>query len=108
MFKQKLKFKCEYYGINYIEIDENETSITCAKCGYKDKKNRKYRGLFVCKKCGFVANADVNGALNILKKVAPESVRVGGSGGVSPPRRIRVVLLRNGQTPPESPHSSAG
>jgi len=104
VFKQKLRFKCEYYGINYIEVDENGTSITCVRCGYKDKKNRKHRGLFVCRKCGFVVNADVNGALNMLKKVAPESVRIGSSGGVTPPRRIRVVPLRNAQTPPEAPY----
>ena len=48
-----------------------------------NKNNRKHRGLYVCKKCGFVVNADVNGALNILKKVAPESVRIEGSGGVN-------------------------
>ena len=106
VFKQKLRFKCEYYGISYIEVDENGTSITCARCGYKDKKNREHRGLFVCRKCGFVVNADVNGALNILKKVAPESVRIGGSGGVTPPRRIRVVPLRSVQTPPEAPYFS--
>ncbi len=101
LFKQKLKFKCEYHGINYIEVDEAETSITCSRCGYKDKRNRKHRRLFVCRKCGFVANADVNGALNILKKVAPESIRIGGSGGVTPPRRIRVV--NHHQTPSEAP-----
>jgi len=103
LFKQKLRFKSEYYGINYIEVDENETSITCSRCGHKDKKNRKHRGLFVCRKCGLVANADVNGAINILKKVAPEAVRLGGSGGVTPPRRVRVVPLRGGQPPPEAP-----
>ncbi len=94
LFKQKLRFKCEYYNINFKEVDENSTSITCFKCGYKDKNNRKHRGLFVCKKCGFVANADVNGALNILRKVVPEAVRLGDSGWVSQPRRIRVVPLR--------------
>jgi len=46
-------------------------------CGDVSKNNRKHRGLYVCKKCGNVMNADVNGALNILKKVAPESVRIG-------------------------------
>jgi len=44
LFKQKLKFKCEYYGIKYIEVDESETSITCTRRGYKDKRNREYRG----------------------------------------------------------------
>jgi len=107
LFKQKLKSKCEYYGINYIEVDEAYTSQTCSICGDVNKNNRKHRGLYVCKKCGNVMNADVNGALNILKKVAPESIRIGGSGGVTPPRRIRVVDFRH-QTPPEAPPFRTG
>jgi len=107
LFKQKLKSKCEYYGINYIEVDEAYTSQTCSICGDVNKNNRKHRGLYVCRKCGFVVNADVNGALNILKKVAPESVRIGGSGGVNPPVRIRVVDFRH-QTPHEAPSARAG
>jgi len=108
LFKQKLKAKCEYYGINYIEVDEAYTSQTCSVCGEVNKNNRKHRGLYVCKKCGSVLNADVNGALNILKKVAPESVRIGGSGGVNPPVRIRVIPLRGDQTPHEAPSVRAG
>ena len=84
LFKQKLRAKCEYYGLNYIEVDEAYTSQTCSICGDVSKNNRKHRGLYVCRECGFVANADVNRTLNILKKY-PESVRIGGSGGVNPP-----------------------
>jgi len=104
LFKQKLRSKCEYYGINYIEVDEAYTSQTCSICGDVDKRNRKYRGLYVCRKCGAVLNADVNGALNLLKKVAGESVvrRILSSGGTTPPRRIRVVPLKGNQTPPEA------
>jgi len=101
LFKQKLRTKCEYYGINYIEVDEAYTSQTCSVCGDINRNNRKHRGLYVCQKCGVVLNADVNGALNILKKVAPESVRIGGSGGVNPPVRIRVAYFGN-QTPHEA------
>ena len=69
LFKQKLRAKCKYYGLKYIEVDEAYTSQTCSICGDVSKNNRKHRGLYVCRKCGFVANADVNGTLNILKKV---------------------------------------
>jgi len=107
LFKQKLKAKCEYYGIKYIEVDEAYSSQTCSVCGDVNRNNRKHRGLYVCKKCGNVMNADVNGALNILKKVAPKSVRIGGSGGVNPPVRIRVVDFHH-QTPHEAPSVRAG
>ncbi|MFX0095179.1 MAG: zinc ribbon domain-containing protein [Candidatus Hodarchaeota archaeon] len=54
--------------------------------------NRKHRGLYVCRSCGSILNADVNGALNILTQVSPESSqRARGSGRVNRPMRIRVV-----------------
>jgi transposase len=65
-----------------------------------NKNNRKHRGLYVCNNCGSVLNADVNGAKNILKKVAPESVRIGSSGGVNLPVRIRLPFGK--QTPHEA------
>ncbi len=92
-FKKKLEAKCEYYGIGYKEVDESYTSQTCGRCGVVRKSNRKYRGLYVCKNCGYVVNADINGAMNILGKVAGESVvrQIASSGRVNHPVRIRVV-----------------
>jgi len=92
-FKKKLEAKCEYYGIGYKEVDESYTSQTCGRCGVVRKSNRKYRGLYVCKNCGYVVNADINGAMNILGKVAGESVvrQIASSGRVNRPVRIRVV-----------------
>ncbi len=93
LFKHKLRTKSELYGIDYKEIDEAYSSQTCSQCGQIRKANRKYRGLYVCKNCGTVLNADVNGAINILKKVAPESslLKIGGSGRLSRPSRRSVV-----------------
>ena len=89
LFKQKLRAKCEYYGITFVEVEEAYTSQTCSGCGVRNKQNRKYRGLYVCSTCGTVRNADVNGAINILQ-VASESVRIGSSGRVNRPVRIRL------------------
>lgn len=93
LFKHKLRTKSELYGIEYKEVNEAYTSQICSQCGQIRKANRKYRGLYVCKNCGTVLNADVNGALNILKKVAPESslLKIGGSGCMSRPSRRSVV-----------------
>jgi IS605 OrfB family transposase len=93
-FIEQLKSKGAEYGIEVRVVNESNTSITCSRCSFKDKKNRKYRGLFVCRNCGAVLNADINGAINILKKVASESSlieRIGGSGLVNRPVRIRPV-----------------
>ena len=55
-----------------------------------------------------VINADVNGALNILRKVAGDSsVRaIAGSGRVNRP--VRVRLPWGGLTPHEAPSVRAG
>jgi len=92
-FKRKLEAKCEYYGLEYVEVDESYTSQRCNRCGTVKKSNRKHRGLYVCKDCGYVVNADINGALNILAKVAGESAKkqIVSSGCVNHPVRIRVA-----------------
>ena len=73
-FKELLKYKCELEGLKYIEIEESYTS----KCSFLDneeickhtsyKGKRVKRGLFKSND-GTLINADVNGSLNILKKV---------------------------------------
>ncbi len=112
LFKQKLKSKCDYYSISYHEVDESSTSQACSSCGNVNECNRKYRRLYGCRNCGSLLNADVNGAISILiqKQVAPKSVlplRMGGSGGVNLPVRIRLVHM--GMHPPhEAPSMKAG
>ncbi len=91
-FKQKLQYKCELHGIEFHQVDEAYTSQTCWKCGIVKKSNRKYRGLYVCK-CGNVCNADTNGAINIMQKVSPKSVKIGSRGGVNPPDIVNVIAI---------------
>jgi len=72
-----LEYKCKLDGINFIQNEESYTS----KCSALDleslSKHENYvgkrvkRGLFVSSK-GIKINADLNGALNILRKVAPD------------------------------------
>lgn len=71
--KSQIKYLCLYSHITFIEIDESYTS----KCSFYDnekicfhaeyKGKRIYRGLFKTNTNQLV-NADVNAALNILKK----------------------------------------
>ncbi|EPZ6997298.1 RNA-guided endonuclease InsQ/TnpB family protein [Escherichia coli] len=42
------------------------TSQRCACCGHTAKENRLSQSQFRCQVCGYTANADVNGARNIL------------------------------------------
>jgi len=107
VFKQKLRAKCEYYGIIVVEVGEAYTSQTCSVCGVRNKKHRKHRGLFVCADCNIVRNADVNGAINILK-VASESVRIGSSGRVNRPVRIRLPTIVGQHPSHEAPATRVG
>lgn len=72
-----LEYKCKREGINFVKNEESYTS----KCSFIDgeeiKKHTKYlgkrikRGLFESAS-GKLINADLNGSLNILKKVVGE------------------------------------
>ncbi|MFQ6054886.1 MAG: RNA-guided endonuclease InsQ/TnpB family protein, partial [Methanosarcinales archaeon] len=105
-FKQKLKAKCELYGINYIEVDEAYTSKIDALVFEPIHKQNSYlgkrvkRGLFQSS-TGTMINADVNGALNILRKqVSDDSLvqEIISRGLVNRPERIRLYpnkLLSN-------------
>ena len=61
-----IEYKANWLGIKVVKIKENGTSKICPKCGNEGK--RPYQGLFVCKTCGYQANADFVGAQNILKR----------------------------------------
>ena len=73
-----ITYKCEKMGINVIVSNESYTS----KCSFLDNekicKHSNYmgkrikRGLFKSSK-GYLINADVNGSLNILRKVVPDA-----------------------------------
>jgi putative transposase len=94
LFKQKLRSKCELFDIAYHEVSEAYTSQTCSACGRVRKANRIYRGLYMCDQCGAVINADINGAINIVKKSNPDAFigTLGASGTVDVPTRIRVAV----------------
>nr|WP_245527940.1 transposase [Ammonifex degensii] len=54
-----------------IETDtwtEKNTSSTCCLCGARNPAWRRYRGLWVCGRCGLILQADLNGAANLLKQ----------------------------------------
>lgn len=86
-----LQYKAEEQGIEVTLVTEEYTSQTCSCCGYRSRSNRKYRGLFVCKKCNLVINADVNAARNIAKKAFPESLLgIGDSGCVAQPTKLAL------------------
>ncbi len=65
---QQIEYKASLSDIRFVRVSEAYTSQICSCCNNIRKSNRKHRGLYVCKFCGRKINADVNGAVNILKK----------------------------------------
>lgn len=59
-----LKRDLEWLGGRVAFVPPEYTSQTCPMCGWVDKENR--RGCeFCCRRCGFAADADAVGAINI-------------------------------------------
>ena len=92
---QQIEYKAKLVGINVIVTEESYTSGTSfldnelpIKDNY-NKNRRVFRGLFVSNK-GIKINSDVNGSLQIMKKVFPNVFDYGIEGyGFNP---IRVSL----------------
>ena len=102
--REKLEYLCELNGITYVKQEESYTS----KASFWDKDKipvynndnprvytfsgkRIYRGMYQCAN-GKRINADVNGALNILRKSSVVDLTVLYSRGeVDTPVRIRVA-----------------
>lgn len=101
--QSKLEYLCEFYGIKYVDQEESYTSKASffdmdIISEYKEKDNIEYsfsgkrvrRGMYKTLK-GYILNADVNGALNILKKSKVVDLEVlYRRGEVDTPVRIRV------------------
>ncbi len=102
--REKFRYLCKLYGIKYIEQEESYTS----KASFFDEDiipvynqdtpqtytfsgKRIKRGLYQCAN-GKTLNADINGALNILKKSNVVSLAgLCGRGELDTPIRIRVA-----------------
>jgi len=78
---QMIYYKAQWEGIPVLKINERGTSKTCSVCGSEGK--RPYQGLFKCNECSYQANADFNGAKNILKRAMDYMSTAGVA--VSPP-----------------------
>lgn len=94
-----LKYKCELCGIKLIETEESYTSKCDSLALEKVGKHEKYlgkrvkRGLFQSS-VGKLINADVNGAVNILRKVVDDFYvnKIINSGFLFNPIKIRNLF----------------
>ena len=64
--RRQLAYKQLWRGGQVLAVPPAYTSQRCACCGHTAKENRLSQSKFRCQACGYTANADVNGARNIL------------------------------------------
>ena len=67
-FRQQLDYKLLWNGGHLVAVPPQNTSRTCPCCGYTAKENRQTQADFECVECGYTENADVAGAINILRR----------------------------------------
>jgi IS605 OrfB family transposase len=95
-FTQFLAYKCADRGVPVVLVDPRHTSTTCSRCGHCEKANRRSQSSFLCRRCGFAAHADINGAENIRVK----ALVVLGAGADQPPRRLGQPTALAADKPP--------
>lgn len=62
-----IAYKAKLAGVRLVLVDPRNTSRTCPICSHCEKSNRRSQSAFQCCSCGFAANADEVGAINISR-----------------------------------------
>ena len=65
-FKRQIQYKCERFGIEFIEADRfYPSSKTCSVCGSIKKDLKLSDRVYHCENCGAVIDRDLNAAINL-------------------------------------------
>ena len=66
-FRRQLDYKLAWNGGYLIAVPPQNTSRSCPCCGHVSAENRQTQARFECVECGFEENADLVGAINVLR-----------------------------------------
>ncbi len=66
-FRRQLEYKMEWRGGRLLVVPPRNTSRACPCCGHVSADNRRTQARFECVECGFEENADLVGAINVLR-----------------------------------------
>lgn len=72
--QKRLMETLNWYGYDFKEIIPDYTSQVCPKCSHLEKDNRNGK-FFKCKCCGYEADADYVGSLNIKARVDDQEIQ---------------------------------
>lgn len=96
-FRRQLEYKQQWRGGIVVAVSPQYTSQTCPKCHHVDARNRQIQSQFDCVKCGYKNNADIVGAMNILRAgharlACGETVQLGRSVNQEPTEATHVLV----------------
>ena len=83
-FRRQLDYKLAWKGGWLVAVPPRNTSRTCPCCGHVSADNRRSQARFACVECGFEENADLVGAINVLR-AGHARLACEVSGAVMPP-----------------------
>ncbi|WP_345370250.1 transposase, partial [Paenalcaligenes hermetiae] len=66
-FRRQLDYKLAWNGGWLVAVPPQNTSRSCPCCGHVSADNRQTQARFACVECGFEENADLVGAINVLR-----------------------------------------
>jgi putative transposase len=95
-FRRQLDYKTAWNGGHLVAVPPRNTSRTCPCCGHVAKENRQTQARFACVICGFEENADLVGAINVLRAgharlACGETSPIGASAQEPPEATIREL-----------------
>ena len=67
MLREQLRYKAEWAGREFVVVPAQHTSQRCSQCGVIAAANRQGK-TYHCRSYGYVGDADVNAARNILAR----------------------------------------
>ena len=83
-FRRQLDYKLAWNGGWLVGVPPQYTSRTCPCCGQVSADNRQRQAQLLCVDCGFEENADLVGAINVLR-AGHSRFACEVSGAVMPP-----------------------
>ena len=67
-FKRQLDYKCQLYGIEFVEADKwYPSSKTCSECGHIKSRLSLSERTYICEDCAAVIDRDYNASINLSR-----------------------------------------
>lgn len=97
-FERFLAYKLAERGGRLVKVNPRNTSRTCPACGEIDAQSRESQAVFRCVACGHTDHADVNAAIEILRRGSTSLLRVEAGARARPMKREPSTCASTSET----------